>query len=239
MRSALKFVMALIVTILLMLAFRALVFTVYTVSGSGLEPCFINGDRVLVNRWSYGLRTGGGPYFRYTRWMSSPVERGDLVAFNCPSDSSVPFTSLPVSACYCTGVPGDTVTADGVSLIVPGRGHIVKVNDSNVRLLCYLYNRYEGHSAKVVDGRLIVDGAETLCASFANDYYWFSSGRPSEPYDSRYFGFVPESHIIGRVAVLLYSVDPSLPFYECLRPGRNMQVIRKPDAPYAEQCRRQ
>lgn len=239
MRSALKFVMALIVTILLMLAFRALVFTVYTVSGSGLEPCFINGDRVLVNRWSYGLRTGGGPYFRYTRWMSSPVERGDLVAFNCPSDSSVPFTSLPVSACYCTGVPGDTVTADGVSLIVPGRGHIVKVNDSNVRLLCYLYNRYEGHSARVVDGRLIVDGAETLCASFANDYYWFSSGRPSEPYDSRYFGFVPESHIIGRVAVLLYSVDPSLPFYECLRPGRNMQVIRKPDAPYAEQCRRQ
>lgn len=239
MRSALKFVMALIVTILLMLAFRALVFTVYTVSGSGLEPCFINGDRVLVNRWSYGLRTGGGPYFRYTRWMSSPVERGDLVAFNCPSDSSVPFTSLPVSACYCTGVPGDTVTADGVRLIVPGCGHIVKVNDSNVRLLCYLYNRYEGHSARVVDGRLIVDGVETRCASFANDYYWFSSGRPSEPYDSRYFGFVPESHIIGRVAVLLYSVDPSLPFYECLRPGRNMQVIRKPDAHYAEQCRRQ
>lgn len=239
MRSALKFVMALIVTILLMLAFRALVFTVYTVSGSGLEPCFINGDRVLVNRWSYGLRTGGGPYFRYTRWMSSPVERGDLVAFNSPSDSSVPFTSLPVSACYCTGVPGDTVTADGVRLIVPGRGHIVKVNDSNVRLLCYLYNRYEGHSARVVDGRLIVDGAETRCASFVNDYYWFSSGRPSEPYDSRYFGFVPESHIIGRVAVLLYSVDPSLPFYECLRPGRNMQVIRKPDAHYAEQCRRQ
>lgn len=239
MRSALKFVMALIVTILLMLAFRALVFTVYTVSGSGLEPCFINGDRVLVNRWSYGLRTGGGPYFRYTRWMSSPVERGDLVAFNCPSDSSVPFTSLPVSACYCTGVPGDTVTVDVVRLIVPGRGHIVKVNDSNVRLLCYLYNRYEGHSASVVDGRLIVDGAETRCASFANDYYWFSSGRPSEPYDSRYFGFVPESHIIGRVAVLLYSVDPSLPFYECLRPGRNMQVIRKPDATYAEQCRRQ
>ena len=114
MRSALKFVMALIVTILLMLAFRALVFTVYTVSGSGLEPCFVSGDRVLVNRWSYGLRTGGGPYFRYTRWMPSPVERGDLVAFNCPADSSVPFTSLPVSACYCTGVPGDTVMADGV-----------------------------------------------------------------------------------------------------------------------------
>ena len=228
MRSALKFVMALIVTILLMLAFRALVFTVYTVSGSGLEPCFVSGDRVLVNRWSYGPRTGGGPYFRYTRWMPSPVERGDLVAFNCPADSSVPFTSLPVSACYCTGVPGDTVMADGVRLMVPGRDHIVKVSESNMRLLCFLYNRYEGRNAEIADGRLIVDGTETRCAAFGNDYYWFSSGRPSEPYDSRFFGFVPETHIIGKVSVLLYSVDPSLPFYECLRPGRNMQLIRKP-----------
>lgn len=155
MRSALKFVMALIVTILLMLAFRALVFTVYTVSGSGLEPCFVSGDRVLVNRWSYGLRTGGGPYFRYTRWMPSPVERGDLVAFNCPADSSVPFTSLPVSACYCTGVPGDTVMADGVRLMVPGRDHIVKVSESNMRLLCFLYNRYEGATQRLQTAALL------------------------------------------------------------------------------------
>lgn len=178
MRSALKFVMALIVTILLMLAFRALVFTVYTVNGSGLEPCFVSGDRVLVNRWSYGLRTGGGPYFRYTRWMPSPVERGDLVAFNCPADSSLPFTSLPVSACYCTGVPGDTVMADGVRLMVPGRDHIVKVSESNMRLLCFLYNRYEGRNAEIADGRLIVDGTETRCAAFGNDYYWFSRAVP-------------------------------------------------------------
>ncbi len=228
MKSALKFVMALIVTILLMLAFRALVFTVYTVSGSGLEPCFVSGDRVLVNRWSYGLRTGDGRYFRYTRWMPSPVERGDLVAFNCPSDSSVQFTSLPVSACYCTGVPGDTVKADGVRLVVPGKNHIVKVNDSNMRLLCFLYNRYEGRKAEVKNGRLIVDGTDTRCAVFAKDYYWFSSGRPSELCDSRFFGFVPETHVIGKVVMLLYSVDDSLPFYECLRPGRNVQVISKP-----------
>lgn len=219
MRSALKFVMALIVTILLMLAFRALVFTVYTVSGSGLEPCFVSGDRVLVNTKAR---------------MPSPVERGDLVAFNCPADSSLPFTSLPVSACYCTGVPGDTVMADGVRLMVPGRDHIVKVSESNMRLLCFLYNRYEGRNAEIADGRLIVDGAETRCAAFGNDYYWFSSGRPSEPYDSRFFGFVPETHIIGKVSVLLYSVDPSLPFYECLRPGRNMQLIRKPSPLGAE-----
>lgn len=228
MRSALKFVMALIVTILLMLAFRALVFTVYTVSGSGLEPCFLSGDRVLVNRWGYGLRTGGGRYFRYTRWMPSPVERGDLVAFNTPAEHSANVTSLPVCACYCTGVPGDTVVAAGVKLVVPGKNSIVKVCESNILMLCFLYNRYEGRKAEVKGNRLIVDGKVTDCASFANDYYWFSSGSPSEPYDSRFFGFVPETHIIGKVTMLLYSADPMLPFYECLRPGRYMQFIGKP-----------
>ena len=79
MKCALKFVMALTVTILLMLAFRALAFTVYTVRGTALEPAFSDGDRVLVNRWSYGLRTGGGKMFRYVRWVARPVERGALL----------------------------------------------------------------------------------------------------------------------------------------------------------------
>ena len=84
MKFALKFVMALIVTTLLMLAFRALVFTVYTVRGTALEPCLVDGDRVLVNRWSYGLRAGGYGPFGYARWIGSQVERGDLVVFNNP-----------------------------------------------------------------------------------------------------------------------------------------------------------
>ena len=54
MKHALRFVMALTVTILLMLAFRALVFTVYTVRGTALEPCLVDGDRVLVNRLAHG-----------------------------------------------------------------------------------------------------------------------------------------------------------------------------------------
>ena len=58
MRSSLKFLMALGIAFVAMLAFRALVMTVCTVDGQGLEPWFQAGDHVVVNRWSYGLRTG-------------------------------------------------------------------------------------------------------------------------------------------------------------------------------------
>lgn len=225
MKNALKSAMALAATIVLMLAFRALAFTVYTVRGTALEPCFIDGDRVLVNRWSYGLRTGGGTFFRYARWAPSQVERGDLVIFNNPADTLHEIADRDVLAYYCTGVPGDTVTAAGARITVPGRRHIIEVTADNAALISFIYNRYEGRSARTSGGRLYVDGEETRCAAFSNDYYWFSSGRRADTSDSRYFGLVPETFIIGKAQMLLYSVDPDRPAVNCLRPGRRLQPI--------------
>lgn len=227
MKGALKFVIALIVTILLMLAFRALMFTVYTVRGTALEPCFIDGDRILVNRWSYGLRTGDGHLFRYTRWFGSPVERGDLAVIDNPQAVRQHSAWGDMSALYCTAVPGDTVTIAGMRVTVPGRQHPVEVTTSNMRLLSFIYNNYEGRKATVSGGRLTVDGVETRCAMFANDYYWFSAGHAGAAADSRYFGFVPEDHVIGKVTLLLYSVDSELQLKFRLRPDRWMLVIRK------------
>lgn len=235
MRSPwLKFIVAVAVTTVLMMCFRCLALTVYTVSGEALEPSFIDGDRVLVNRWSYGLRGGDGRLFRYMRWMPRQVERGDLVAFNCPADSTRRVSSRPVYFCYCKAVPGDTVRAQGMELTVPGRSHNVRVTKSNMRLIAYLYNRYEGRKAVVKGGRLTVDGAQVRCADFVNDYYWLYSGQPDNANDSRYFGFVPESHVIGRVSMLLYSIAPGKSVLERLRPGRsllfiNSQPAGKPD----------
>ena len=100
MRSMLKFLMALAVALIAMLAFRALVFTIYTVPGSTLEPTFKAGDRVLVNRWSYGLRTGaGGSLFTYGRLCRRPVARGHWLAIE-NEDGSVLIGQ-------CMALPGE------------------------------------------------------------------------------------------------------------------------------------
>jgi len=114
MRGTLKFLVALVVSLVAMLVFRALFFTVYSVGGPGLEPAFETGDRVLVNRWSYGLRTGGEGLFSYDRLCRQSVEKGDYVAF----DDSLGRVFIG----RCTALPGDTAaTADGHRLLLPSR----------------------------------------------------------------------------------------------------------------------
>lgn len=112
----LKFLLALVVAFVLMLCFRALAFTIVTIEGEGLLPVFLRGDRVLVNRWSYGLRVGSDkgilPYCRIGR---STMQRGDLVVFENPLDES------EVLICRCKALPGDTIVHHGKETVVPGR----------------------------------------------------------------------------------------------------------------------
>jgi len=114
MRKTVRFLLVLAVALLLMLCFRALAFTICTVGGNGLSPVLMAGDRVLVNRWSYGLRVGGdGGLFGYGRIGRRAVERGDLVAFENPKNTD------EVLVCRCSALPGDTVYHEGQALVVP------------------------------------------------------------------------------------------------------------------------
>lgn len=225
MRNVLKFLAALSAAMLLMLAFRALFFTIYTVEGAALEPTFTAGDRILVNRWSYGLRTGGNRFFSYTRWMGAQPQRDELVAFNLPTDTAHTVANRAVYLCYCKALPGDTITVGGQRLQLPGRRHIVRVTPTNMYFISFIYNRYEGCKATVRGGNLYVDGRIIRCAAFTKDYYWMSSGERSNCNDSRFFGPVPDDHLIGKASMLLYSIDSARPLYDCLRSGRTLLFI--------------
>ncbi len=182
MRAWLKIISTLVAAALAVVLFRALFFAVYTVGGTGFEPVLMAGDRVLVNRWSYGLRTGGrGGLFGYGRFMSDSVRVGDLVAFDCPAD--VPGG---VFVCRCAALPGDTVSTPQGPMLVPGR--------------------------------------EATCSP--EDYYWMEAVGQADTTDSRMFGPVPESLIIGRVCLIVYSHDDGQPFYRGYRRERSLAVPR-------------
>lgn len=168
MKAFAHFIIALTVAALVMLAFRGLAFTVCTIGGNALAPVFERGDRVLVNRWSYGLRTGRkGSIFNYGRICRRDIKRGDIVAFDSPADSL-----SGVFICRCKAVPGDTIATASGTVIVPGL-------------------------ATCADG----------------NYYWMESINRKDSADSRLFGFVPESNIIGRVCMVVYNHDDTQPFY--------------------------
>ena len=69
MGKGLKNVIVLASAFALMLGFRALVFSIHSVTGNGLTPLYKHGDCLLVNRCSYGLRIEGNGLLPYSRLL--------------------------------------------------------------------------------------------------------------------------------------------------------------------------
>lgn len=226
MRGFVKFIAALGVTMLLMLMFRALFFAVFTVPNSSLEPQFIRGDRILVNKCSYGFRTGEDTNFGYSRWFQQDINRGDIAAFNYPIDTLRNISSNPVYVGVCSALPGDTVNVNSrFSVVVPGKDVTIDVTEQNAMLLCNMLRMHEHRDSYICDGFLYVNGKQTDKLKFNKDYYWMSSFSFNAIDDSRYFGFVPEDHLIGRVVMTVYSRDDDKPFYKDFRWGRFLKLL--------------
>ena len=136
MKGLLKFIAVLCITMLMMLTFRALFFTVYTVPNNSMSPLLKHGDRILVNKCSYGLRTGEDTRYGYSRWIKQDLRKGDITAFNYPIDTSACISGNPVYIARCSAVPGDTVrVSNNFFLVVPGKNVTVGVTSENAVLL--------------------------------------------------------------------------------------------------------
>lgn len=226
MKDTLKFIAALSITMLLMLMFRALFFTVYTVSDNSMEPQFKCGDRILVNKCSYGLRTGEDTRSGYSRWFKQHIKKGDITAFNHPVDTIGKVSDNPVLAGCCSAMPGDTVRVNpNFSVVVPGKDVIIDITSQNAMLFCNMLRMHEHRDSYICNGVLYVDGREVHRITFKKDYYWISNFSSSSFNDSRYFGFVPEDHIIGRVVMQVYSIDGSSPIHNSVRWDRFLKLL--------------
>jgi len=122
MMSCLKYVIAFALAFLLMLLFRTLAFSVHSITGDGLAPLYQDGDQLLVNRCSYGLRIEGNGLIPYSRLMQKSVEKGDIVVFSVtvptPDASGIFPSSLMIAR--CAAVPGDTILTHKGVLTIPG-----------------------------------------------------------------------------------------------------------------------
>ena len=110
MRSLLKTCLGVIGVVLLA---RLLWITSFSIPSEGMENALLRGDRVLVNKWSYGYRLPFPSWIGYHRWFDGEVERGEVVLFNNPSPRPARSQRLEqreVFVSRCIGLPGDTLT---------------------------------------------------------------------------------------------------------------------------------
>jgi signal peptidase I len=161
-----------------------------------MEPTILPGDVVLVNKMILGPAI---PFTRSRLFSFGEPERGDIITFYPPGKDEQYVKRV-------IGVPGDTVRTDGLRLFV---------NEQEVSLA----NLDVDNGSRLVTGLETLNGVRHQVMAYADrpirqvsvsitvppgNYFVMGDFRNNSE-DSRYWGFVPEKNIIGKVSRLLLS----------------------------------
>lgn len=110
-------------------------------------------------------------------------------------------------------------------LWMPKAGTTVSLDYKNAVLYERIITAYEGHSLDVRGKEVYVDGQLTTEYTFAQDYYFMLGDNRHKSADSRYWGFVPEDHIVGKPILVWLSIDPDKSLFNSIRWDRFFKMI--------------
>lgn len=204
---------------------RFFVVDIFVVPSSSMRPTLSVGDVMLADKFSYGVRL---PILNQTILPVGSPRPGDVMVFSWPVHPRETFVKRVI------GVPGDEITLNGKTLLVNGSpvfhkptGSVVYEGDDGGQISADSF--YETlpwpfdiviHSVLYRNDRPWLDvdsfndfhpakgcslSGQTLHCIVPSDEYFVLGDNRDDSLDSRYWGFVPESDILGKVDLLLFN----------------------------------
>ena len=173
-----------------------------------MKPTILEGDRVFVNKLAYDLKV---PFTTWHLAQWANPQRGDIVVFYSPYDGTRLVKRV-------IGLPGDTVELREEKLIVNGRE--VSYSPLDTRIAAQLPATERQHSL-FADEQLPTHPHAVMATpglpakrsfgpiTVAADQYLMMGDNRDNSFDSRYWGTVPRSQIVGKATTVVFSLDKS------------------------------
>lgn len=114
-------------------------------------------------------------------------------------------------------------------LWIPKKGATIPMDSVNLDLYFHTIKYYEGYdpnTVEIVGTKLSIDGALMDNYTFSQDYFFMMGDNRHNSFDSRFIGFVPENHIVGKALFKFWSTDPDESWPNIFRKIRWNRVLR-------------
>lgn len=122
--------------------------------------------------------------------------------------------------------PKFTWTRDNFGpLVIPKAGVTIDLTIDNLPLYKRLISIYETNDLKVKGNKIFINGEETDKYTFKMNYYWLMGDNRHNSADSRYWGFVPEDHVVGKAVFIWFSTDKEKSFFKGIRWNRMFSFV--------------
>ena len=95
-------------------------------------------------------------------------------------------------------------------LYVPKKGATIQLDAKNIALYQRLIHVYENNTWEERDGQIFINGQPATTYTFKMNYYWMMGDNRHRSQDSRYWGFVPEDHVVGSAWLIWMSYDQGI-----------------------------
>ncbi len=108
---------------------------------------------------------------------------------------------------------------------VPKAGETLTLDEKNIHVYRRIIEFYEHNTLSIAGGKFIINGEETDTYTFKLNYYFMMGDNRHNSADSRYWGFVPEDHIVGKAWLIWMSWDANGSFFSKIRWNRLFNLI--------------